>query len=1100
LDRIFDLNWFVAFFRPQRIYKQSNRFYHYNMIRSSRKPASFHSLRWSTQPDDYNLRIFTGQRSPPNREILPVFPNYPKQAPALSYATVVKYLGKAGSATGMLTQLLLVVEIAGRDPESSDKISTSISPVKEQHMRATFFGGLATGFLLLSFVSQPDLSLAKAFQDNAPEAAKAAEGPKPEFPPLAKVLEGFTEVKVQDGATPFFRLWTNNEGRILGELPPNFSAPTTRHFIAPTVSGGEQFAGLQSGDYYVYWKKYGKQVALVQENLSIKGSDEESKSSVKRIFTDQVMVSVPILAMERGKGPVIDLNFLLVSNANVFLGPGYRPQSNLVDVKKVKAFPDNIEIAYEVPMSNGQLKTLHYSISKIEGSPNYKPRMADQRIGYFTTSYSDFGKYDRDGTKVIYINRWHIEKRDPSLKMSPPKKPIVFYIEHTTPVRYRRWVREGILAWNKAYEKIGIVDAIEVRQQDKPTNQYMDLDPEDVRYNFVRWLNNDVSTAIGPSRVNPLTGEILDADIILTDGWIRAFEDQFSNLMPKIAMDGMTPETLAWLERYPHWDPRVRLAEPSARDFIQQQLAYQASLKVTREKQHEFETKLMGTSPWDGIVGRTSQVNGACMAAEGRGFDVALMRMSASMIREGMLDDQPASADGEKKNGNAEEKEKEKEQILDGMPESFIGPLLADLVAHEVGHTLGLRHNFKASSIYTIAEMNSEDVKGKKPLAGSVMDYLPTNFKVKNGEVQGDYAMIGVGPYDFWAIEYGYTTDDKALPKILARCAEPELAFCTDEDTLGPDPLARRYDMGKDPLDFAEDQFALAQMHRERILSDFVKDGDAWERARRGYLMTLGLQARASSMMSNWLGGTFVHRDKKGDPNARKPIEVVPAESQRKALNFVIQTMLFDESFGLNSELLNHLTSDFMAGFEAFFLEEAAWPVHDRIMGLQASTLTQLMNPTVLRRVYDNELRVPADEDSLTLNELLKTITQAVWKELDQPLTGEYSDRKNAISSLRRNLQTEHLQRLFDLASENKGAAAMKPISNLASMTLLNLQEKLATASTQENLDAYSKAHLLDALDRVKKFNDSTYVMNSSSSGGMGGGMFFMMGQSSDEK
>jgi len=965
-------------------------------------------------------------------------------------------------------------------------------------MRVKFIGGLTVAILLLSAASQSEICRATALQDNSSEESKVADAPKPEFPPLNKVIEGFTEVKVQDGATPFFRLWKNNDGRILAELPANFSAPTTRHFIAPTVSGGEQFAGLQSGDYYVYWKKYGKQLALLQENLSIKGSDEESKSSVKRIFTDQVMVSVPILAMERGKGPVIDLNYLLVSNANVFLGAGYRPQSNLVDIKKVKVFPSNIEIAYEVPMANGQLKTLHYSISKIEGSANYKPRKADQRIGYFTTSYSDFGKYDRDGTKVNYINRWHIEKRDPSLKLSPPKRPIVFYIEHTTPVRYRRWVREGVLAWNKAFEKIGIVDAIEVRQQDKPTNQYMDLDPEDVRYNFVRWLNNDISTAIGPSRVNPLTGEILDADIILTDGWIRTFEDQFSNLMPKLAMDGMTPETMAWFERYPHWDPRIRLAEPSARDFIQQQLAYQAQLKGTREKQHDFETKLMGTSPWDGIVGRTSQVNGACMAAEGRGFDVALMRMSVSIMRDGLFDDEPTDEEGGKKNGNGEEKEKE--QMLDGMPESFIGPLLADLVAHEVGHTLGLRHNFKASSIYTIAEMNSEEIKGKKPLAGSVMDYLPTNFKVNNGEIQGDYAMIGVGPYDLWAIEYGYTTDDKALPKILARCAEPELAFCTDEDTLGPDPLARRYDMGKNPLDFAEDQFAMAQMHRDRILSDFVKDGDAWERARRGYLMTLGLQSRASSMMANWLGGTFVHRDKKGDPNARKPIEVVPADDQRKALNFVIQTMLFDESFGLSSELLNHLTSDFMAGFEAFFLEEAAWPVHDRIMGIQASTLSQLMNPTVLRRVYDNELRVPADEDSLTLNELLTTITQAVWKELDEAFEGEFSDRKNAISSLRRNLQTEHLQRLFDLASETKGAAAMKPISNLASMTLLKLQERLETASAQEKLDAYSKAHLLDALDRVKKFNDSTYVMNNSAGSGGGGGMIFFMGQSPEEK
>ena len=88
----------------------------------------------------------------------------------------------------------------------------------------------------------------------------------------------------------------------------------------------------------------------------------------------------------------------------------------------------------------------------------------------------------------------------------------------------------------------------------------MEKDPEDVRYNFIRWLNNDVGTAIGPSRVHPSTGEILDADIILTDGWIRHFNYNYEDLMPKLAMEGMAAETLAWLGNNPRWDPRVRLA------------------------------------------------------------------------------------------------------------------------------------------------------------------------------------------------------------------------------------------------------------------------------------------------------------------------------------------------------------------------------------------------------------------------------------------------------------------------------------------------------------------------------------------------------------
>ena len=149
--------------------------------------------------------------------------------------------------------------------------------------------------------------------------------------------------------------------------------------------------------------------------------------------------------------------------------------------------------------------------------------------------------------QVRFINRWHLEKDDPSLKISPPKNPITFYIEHTTPVRYRRWVEKGVLYWNKAFENIGISNAIQVEFQNARTGRHVEKDPEDVRWNFIRWLNNDVGTAIGPSRVNPLTGEILDADIILTDGWIRHYWMQYNELLPQAAMQGMSPETLAWL-------------------------------------------------------------------------------------------------------------------------------------------------------------------------------------------------------------------------------------------------------------------------------------------------------------------------------------------------------------------------------------------------------------------------------------------------------------------------------------------------------------------------------------------------------------------------
>ncbi len=897
------------------------------------------------------------------------------------------------------------------------------------------------------------------------------EPPPPEYPPLEQVIKDHEEVKVIDEkvdepqaeVAPFYRLWVNKKtSQVLAELPKDFAEGNQRHFIATTLSGGDVFAGLQSDDYYVYWKQYGKRLALVAEDISIRGSDDESKASVKRLFTDKILADLPILTINPRGGPVIDLDELLVNNASIFFGGLKSNKPYLSKIKVIKSFPKNIELAFEIANADGKLKVLHYSISKIEGTPGYKPRAADQRIGFFTTSYNDFGKYEGDDIRVRYVNRWFLEKRDPNLKMSPPKNQIVFYIEHTTPVRYRRWVREGILHWNKAFEQIGIVNAIDVRQQDKQTGEHMNKNPEDVRYNFVRWLNNNVSTAIGPSRVNPTTGEILDADIVLTDGWIRTFEDQFEKLMPKLAMESATNETLAWYALHPNWDPRIRLASPGNRESIRQSLMAMNS-NFAAASNMATRTRILGDEAFDGLYNRSSQVNGGCFAADGRQFDVAIMRMALSL----------AMMDEVKK----DEPKKSDEQILDGMPESFIGPLLADLVCHEVGHTLGLRHNFKSSSIYTLEQMNSEELKGKKPFAGSVMDYLPVNFNFESGKIQGDYTMIGVGPYDMWAIEYGYTLDDKNLPEILKRVAEPELTFATDEDTMGSDPLARRYDFSKNPLDYAKSQVKLARHHRERILEKFVKDGDPWEKARRGYLLTLSLQLKSTGMMANWIGGAHVNRDKKGDPNGRKPIEIVPAAMQRDALKFVIENTFNDEAFGLTPDLLQHLVSDsWFEGGSSIGSLDAPWPVNDQIAGVQSTALSQILNPTTLRRVYDNELRLPAETDALTLNELMTTVRSSIWSEIEKMPEGKFTERKPAISSLRRNLQAEHLERLFDLAETKTGNAASKPISNLSALTLNELKDLLGKAKDRDGLDAYSRAHLAAMHDRISKWVEGKYT------------------------
>jgi len=934
--------------------------------------------------------------------------------------------------------------------------------------------------------------------------------PKPDFPKFDEVVKDFTKIiSTSDGKKSLYTIWRRDKDQqLLAEIPKNFA--NQRHYIALTVASGESYAGLHSGERYVYWKRYGKRMALIEPNTRIRSTgDDESKSSVKRLFTDRVILDVPIVTMVPKGGPVIDLDALLVGNASKFFGYSARGlKTNLMTIKTAKAFPQNIEIGVEVPSSSGQLRTFHYSISQITENKTYKPRVADERIGYFTTAYTDYGKFKEDETRVRYITRWHLEKADPNLKLSPPKEPIEFYIEHTTPIRYRRWVREGILMWNKAFEKVGLIGAIEVHQQDALAEAHMDKDPEDVRFNFVRWLNNGIGTAIGPSRTNPNTGQILDADIILTDGWIRHWWSKYNELLPDVALEGYSPRSLAWLQQNPRWDPRLRLASPETRDQIFRQRSREGIPALGGHALGKVDDTLIGDQEYDGLISRYSQRNGLCMAANCKSHGIAMMQMSlaiqAAKNGENGGETEGDDADKEEKKDGEKKEDENKEQMIDGIAESFIGPLLADLVAHEVGHTLGLRHNFKSSSIYSFEEINSHKLKGKKALAGSVMDYIPININVETGELQGDYGMISVGPYDMWAIEYGYTFD-KELKPILDRVAEPELSYATDEDTWGPDPLARRYDFGSDPLAYANNQMRLVRKHRSHITDKFVKDGQSWSKARRGYLMTLHTQLQTLGMMSNWIGGAFVYRDKKGDKNGRAPIEIVPAEQQRKALDFVIDNAFKDEAFSLTPELLTHMTVDKWwddDGFSANIFEDPTWPVHDRVLGIQASVLTSLMNPYTLQRVYDNEFLVPAEEDTITLPELLGKVRESIWGSIDGGITEGtevYTARRPMLSSLTRNLQKEYVERLIDLIKPDSGfTAAHKPIANLASEQLGQIKTSIEKLETDTKLDPYTRSHLVETSKQIGKALDADYVIDVN--GNSGGSIFFFMGKEGTSK
>jgi hypothetical protein len=893
-------------------------------------------------------------------------------------------------------------------------------------------------------------------------AAQAPAGPpagtsngKPggtDFPPFEKVTEGLTKVvSTTDGAEPLYELYSDEKtGKLLAVLPANYESQML--MIAPTVSGGDAEAGVMGGTFYVKWRKFDKKLALVAPNMSVRtDGDKQAKDSVEQLWTDRVLLSLPIVTM-KGPRPVIDFGNMATRQASKFFGPGmgFGPgfrslDASLATLTKAKAFPENIVVEYEAPREDGRLIRVTYNVAKLEGSKGYEPRKADPRVGYFYDWHVDYAKTGRQELADRYITRWNIQKADASLKASPPKEPLVWYIEHTTPIKYRRFVKQGIELWNDAFEEIGIVDALEVYQQDSTTGAHMDKDPEDARYNFFRWNMSDQGYAIGPSRTNPKTGEILDADVVWNQGLTRAVKGMLTSLVEDLSVETFDAETLAWFSEHPEWDPRVRTA--TGAEIEQMKLRRRLDLETAARV--ELESAL---HPW--TMGLNDPANTACRIGNRLSMDISL---ASGAFAAGLLST----------NSGGEDEEGESVEMLDDVPMDFLGSMIRYISAHEVGHCIGLQHNMAASTIRTLEEINTPGYEGAT--VGSVMDYVAVNLNHELGEVQGPYATQVLGPYDHWAVAYGYGPADE-LEKVLARVSEPDLIFMSQAAMgAGKDPRNATWELGKNNLNFCESRLGLTQELRGKLVSDIVEDGESWAVARRRYKSLLGTHMSALFAASGWLGGSYSNYDFKGDAGDRAPIEDVPAAEQRRALNLIIENAFEDSAFGITPELVRHLGKEHWWDPDGMseLREDPSFTVHDQVGSFHAIGLSLLLSPATLRRVYDNEFRTAEADDSLTMAEVIEAVTRNVWREVAA---------KEAPSSFRRNLQREHVDRLTDLALLESTSPSMRAISTLATQQLREIDGWAEAAAGSSN-DAYTEAHLADVRTRIEKALEASYVM-----------------------
>ena len=795
--------------------------------------------------------------------------------------------------------------------------------------------------------------------------------------------------------------------------------------VAQSVGERGLYASQMGPDWLAEFRKVGNQFQIVAKQFAFRGErDTASRFAVSQAFSDSLIGSASIVSAphpER-KSVLVDASFLLGDMA------GY--STRLEVAFRMPFAPDRANSYFESTRAEPGLTTLsakvHFAVPRISappliipGAPPLPPptspprttpdprslfvgfvfnfralpekpmaaRRADPRVGHFIDSYTDLSDDLRPDNRVHNITRWRLEKKDATAALSEPVQPITYWLDRNIPQRYRAAITAGVVEWNKAFERIGFKNAVVARQQ----QDNAEFDNMDAVHASIRWfVGADVGFAVGPSNSDPRTGEILDADIGMSDVFGRGSRRQ---IREDLQSAGFADPPAAW------------------------SMQAQAQAQALWGSQSAFRM---------------------CTYALEAGTEMGFAR--DLLEARGDLDPESPEA------------------------EAFVQAFVKAVIVHEVGHTLGLRHNFKASTTVTREQLKDKAFGSTRGISNSVMDYNPFNLPLA-GEPKGELNMVGLGAYDYWAIEYAYKPLDAAreaadLQAIAARSAtDPLLVFGDDIDAGGflgndgLDPTANRFDLGDDPLAFYQRRMQLSRELWQRVQERGPKPGDDPERLRRSLLAGFSQFRDMPTLAAKYVGGMSTSRDPQGS-GGRPAYTPVAPEKQRQALRFLAQYLFSVDSFRFKPEFMTSLSVNHVEW-------ERAGPVSvpQAVLRLQTQALDRLLAAGTAQRLLELPSYLPEKDRQgvISVNELYGTVQGAVWSELKTA---------KEIDPMRRNLQREHLKRLQAVLTRPPATLPADAVS-LARLHATELQGQLRTALGRSGLAVENRAHLQDALALV---------------------------------
>jgi hypothetical protein len=843
-------------------------------------------------------------------------------------------------------------------------------------------------------------------QTPPPSPAAPATAPASATPPAALAtppaapgaLRPMKDILKDAKSSPgFFTLHQKDEKVWLEILPSQLNQPFFFSYNIPRSVGERGLYGSQmGGSKLVEFRKIGNQIQLIAKNTQFFAKEGTPQAQfVSESFSDSLMSSAAVVSAPHPetKSILIEANALLFSDI-----PGY--QTRLEGSFRMPFSLDTRNTSFSAIKNTNTLTGLevkaHFAVPKLSAPPmtpspvpmppppsatpdprslfvsfyySFMPlpepmqtRMADERVGFFTVARTDYTTDLNIKSKAHLLKRWRLEKMDANAAVSEPKQPIVYWLDKNIPEKYRASVTQGVLEWNKAFEKAGFKNALVVKQQ-QTTDDFNNMD---AKHTSIRWFTGaDVGFAIGPSQADPRTGEILDADIGMSDVFTRGARRA-------------VVEDLG----------RVRGADGELCDHAEaaaQELHYALDL------------------------------------LEARGLEL----------------DTPEA-------------------------EALAQAYLKNVIMHEVGHTLGLRHNFRASTMYDLKQIQDPNFTKINGVATSVMDYTPFNISPK-GEKQGEYVMSTIGAYDYWAIEFGYKQfapgqEAQGLAQILAKASQPELQFDSDEDAGfgsmgGVDPMVNRFDLGANPLAYYKQRMKLSRELWDRLQNMNLATGESYERLTRSFRSGFSQVNRVAPLAAKYIGGVHIRRERAGSKVG--VFEPVSAAKQKEALALITKDFFGIGSFKFKPEFIARLATD---RFERTMSDGSMQTsVALLVAGVQKGILDHVYSPAVATRLAEVGMKVNDPKETLGLSDVYDTIQDAIWSEAK---TGQET------SLIRRNLQREQLRRMTDVLVKPAGpwpADARSIMRENARQLAGTLEKVLAKPS----LSKTTRAHYADALDAL---------------------------------